>query len=877
MIRHVMAPNLHLLFLLRAAQPCPPEASELVAAGWRAYRAESLAVAARRFTRADRLCENHLAAKVGLGYTLLQRNRLAAADSLFALVTEQDSTNADAWDGLTAARWRRGDMGGALFAARRAIRLNPANEGTRAILARLEPEWDPAVAGPPRREATLRVDARTRADFFEVPDGRGGWRRYYVNGVNMGVALPGKFPSEFPDDSATYAAWFQLLGGMNANTVRVYTILPPTFYRALAAWNAAHPDRPLRLIHGVWTELPPEHDFRNQEWEAEFRQEMRRVVDLIHGNIRIPVRPGHAGGRYDADVSRWTLGYIIGREWEPFAVKEFEHRFGAEIENYRGRFLVSRRGRHLDAWMAAQCDYMLAYEVDSYNTIRPIAYTNWPTLDPLYHITESTGAEESAWRKKVGRPTPRDPLEYENDAIGLDAMVTQPTAKNPAGWFASYHAYPYYPDFMLYDPGYDASRSSEGRSNYFGYLRDLKRHHRGIPLLIAEYGVPSSRGNAHLQPQGWHHGGHDEIAMAAIDARLTREIRESGAAGGIIFAWIDEWFKKNWIVIDYEIPLESTRQWHNVMDAEQHYGILGMYAGDRATKPRLGGDVSRWLALPPLAAAASPHREGPATLRVGSDESHVYLALELPQRAGSDFPWQERDVAIALDTYRADLGQRTLPGGPITGDIGFEFVATFRDTSEAELRITPDYSPYVGGDAIINGDDYGRFGRRPIMTLTREDGRFDSMFVITNRARFTRDGRFIPARGTNRGRLRFGAEAQSTLSDWYWDRPAGVLELRLPWNLLNVSDPSTRTLLYEESTGGEIGTRQSDGFRIGVAIVGGPRATPTLLAAIPEPGRDGRWHAYQFQSWQWQGWTTPRYHQRLKPVYDSLQAVWRSR
>ena len=44
-------------------------------------------------------------------------------------------------------------------------------------------------------------------------------------------------------------------------------------------------------------------------------------------------------------------------------------------------------------------------------------------------------------------------LEYENDVIALDANLVEPTAANPAGWFASYHAYPYYPDFMLLDPG----------------------------------------------------------------------------------------------------------------------------------------------------------------------------------------------------------------------------------------------------------------------------------------------------------------------------------------------------------------------------------------------------------------------------------------
>jgi hypothetical protein len=865
-----MATNL-ILLALACAGPCPPEAAALVDSAWTAYRAQAIAVAGEQFARADRLCDHNLDAKVGLGFVRLRLDKVADADSLFRLVTAADSSNGDAWDGLTLTRWRSGDRAGALAAGRRALALHPKNDATRSILAQIDPDWDRPAIQQPRRRAALRVDARVRGDFFEVPGPKGSWRRFYVNGINMGVALPGKFPSEFPPDSATYAGWFGLIAGMHANTLRLYTILPPSFYRALRAWNVAHRDRSLWLIHGVWTELPPEHDFDDAEWKGEFRQEMRRVVDLLHGHAEIPVRPGHAGGRYDADLSPWTLGYIIGREWEPYAVKDFDAKHPARA--FRGRYLATRGSAPaMDSWMAEACDYLLGYEVERYNTIRPIAYTNWPTLDPLRHITESNGDEESAWRRKVGRPTPRDPIEYENDAIGLDAMLVRATAVNPAGWFASYHAYPYYPDFMLYDPEYAKSSSSEGRSNYFGYLRELKRHHAGVPLLLSEYGVPSSRGLAHLQPQGWHHGGHDETAMARIDARLTREIRESGAAGGIIFAWIDEWFKKNWIVIDYEIPLENTRQWHNVMDAEQNYGILGMYAGDSATTPELGGEPRRWRALAPIATPANPMLPNrPSALRVGSDESYLYLAAEFPALAGMPFPWGERRIMLALDTYRADLGQRTLPGGVVRGDIGFEFVAVIRDSSDAELRVTPGYTPYVGADRIMDGDDYGRFSRRPITTVPADDGRFDSMFVITNRSRFTRDGRFIPAQGINRGRLRFGRAAESSLSDWYWDREAGLFELRLPWNLLNVSDPSTGTLIYETQEGDQIGTAHSDGLRIGLAVIDG---SGHVVSALPELNPKGEWEARSFASWQWPTWTVPRYHQRLKPVYDSLKAVW---
>src|SRR5690606_10594302 len=84
---------------------------------------------------------------------------------------------------------------------------------------------------------------------------------------------------------------------------------------------------------------------------------------------------------------------------------------------------------------------------------------------------------------------------------------------------------------LLYDSAYAAARSRFGPSSYFGYLRDLVRHHAGLPVVIAEFGVPSSRGLAHWQPQGLTHGGLDERAHAAATARLAAEIRDAGAAG----------------------------------------------------------------------------------------------------------------------------------------------------------------------------------------------------------------------------------------------------------------------------------------------------------------------------------------------------------
>ena len=835
---------LPVLLLIQSLCPHDSAARAAVAQGWHAYRDGEAQAAVQAFAAADSLCPGTRGARTGLGFALLRLSRVEEAGEEFRSASTADSSDADAWYGLGVVLRRGGRRDEAVSAFERALRIAPGYADAQSELLGLgvTPPLPPA-----RRPDAPQVPARTLGTHFEVRT-PAGWRPFYLRGINLGAALPGKYPSEFPPAESTYTRWLSLMAAAHANVVRVYTVHPPVFYRALKDWNDAHPTQALWLIHGVWAEPPPGDDYDDPAWRADFLAEMRRVVDIIHGHAVLGARPGHAYGRYDADVSDHTLAYLIGREWEPSTIVAFDSLHPADT-TFSGRFLVMPHGTPADRWMTAQCDSMLGLEWDLYHASRPIAYTNWPTLDPLHHPTEPTGAEEMKLRLARGVPANPALHEYDNDAQSLDAALVHRTPADLGGWYVSYHAYPYYPDFMDLDPEYGRAKSSYGPSHYFGYLLDLKQHYPGMPIIISEYGVPSSRGDAHRQPEGIDHGGHDERAQARYDVRLTTEIREAGLAGGVLFAWIDEWFKHNWPVIDLETPPERTRLWHNAMDAEQNYGLLGEYAGDTATLPVLGGDPGKWRALVVL------ERDDSVSLRVGSDAAYLYLAI------GGAAPVDGNRYVVGIDTYGRTDGQFLLPGLASVDPVGYEFALTLGDTTAGRMWVAPWYSPYLvptrgmGPTAL---DPFYQYGAR--VAQAGRFGQWDSMWVTTNRWRIGRDGRTFPASGTDRGRLRFGTEAASTLSDWYVDRGANLIEVRIPWGLLNVTDPSSHRVLTAISASGGFETDTTDGFRFGVAVL---RATGTERHRLP-PGA----------TYTWPGWDVPVSHERLKPAYFAIRDLW---
>ena len=595
----------------------------------------------------------------------------------------------------------------------------------------------PAKPGPftgaPVTRAGVTIPARVQGDSLALATADGFQKRWWP-GVNLGVTTPGHQPGELAPSRADYDRWLDGIGKIGARVVRVYTILRPVFYDALAAYNERHPDAPLHFIQGVW--IPEEEFLAAQDAYAPavtdgFDDELGDAVAVVHGDADLPERPGHAGGRYRTDVARWLLAWSPGIEWDPFATRATDRKHRG-TEPYAGSYVTAEAAATpMESWIAARLDHLASLEADR-GWSRPITFTNWLTVDPLHH--------------------PSEPLPQE-DMVSVDAAHLRATDAWPGGFFASYHAYPYYPDFLRLEPRYRRAGDP-----YAAYLRELRVHHRGQAVMITEFGVPTGIGVAHLGPLERDQGNHSEQQAGTMDATMLRAIKREGYAGGIVFAWTDEWFKRTWNTQDLEVPADRRQLWQNALTNEEQFGLV---AAEPKAPVTLDGKDDEWP------------QEG--NLQVTHDPAYLYLLL--------------RDVGpnrrvVTFDVQPAAGHEVRLLMGPGPRARLEQTAAT--DPISALYGVAHDYvEPATGWVS-------------PRLILNKP-------YVVPS------TGVQRPTELIDIGRLRWGSPDQDGRTTVAGD--GAVVEVRIPWALLTFSDPSSHTV-YVPQPDGSIGTAKVGPIRI---------------------------------------------------------------
>lgn len=681
------------------------------------------------------------------------------------------------------------------------------------------------------RSNNLQYNARIKEDAFEVmQDGK--WTPLTIKGVNIGMGKPGTFPGEAAITEEEYYRWLEQIGKMNANTIRIYTLHPPGFYNALKRYNDQHEEK-IYVLHGVWIneeKLEESLDAFEKENLKDFQKEMKTIVDVIHGNKIVEQKAGHASGAYRADISEYVIGWVLGIEWYPFMVENTNEKY-PDKGDYDGKYFETKNAKAFEYWLAQQMDFITKYEVKQYHWMRPMSFTNWVTTDILEHPSDSTGQE---------------------DIVSVDPNVIYTKKETKlTDQFASYHIYPYYPDFLNYDEKYQTYIDHRGKNNnYAGYLAELHAAHR-LPILVAEFGVPSSRGLTHENPFGWNQGFLSEKQQGEIIRHLFEDIMEEKLLGGLIFTWQDEWFKRTWNTMDYDNP-DRRPFWSNAQTNEEQFGLLSF---DRH-KILVDGKVDEWK----KEALYKKDKGSLKALYVDHDERYLYIRLERHKNF-------KGDPLILLDVIPKQGNTFIKGNDDVRFSNGIDFIV---DLSKKESRIKVD--AYY---------DFFTYQYEHILKLIKTDGElpsknsgeFSPIKYALNKEYYLPDQKkTIPFSSYETGKLREGngnpvSDKYDSLAD-YFINDEGTIEIRIPWLLIQSKDPSQKEFTGDIYKDGMEASAFVDQIYIGALDIdaeGNPQDSfPFIENKVLK----------EMAGYTWKSWNEPASKERLKQSYYIVEEAF---
>ncbi len=589
----------------------------------------------------------------------------------------------------------------------------------------------------------------TGKDHLTIWNGR-DYEPFFIKGMNLGISVPGKFPGELSVSRAQYGRWFGMIKDAGFNSIRLYTLHYPDFYQVLDSFNLANPQNPLFFFQGVWLEEEYEGYEDDMFFLSEtFMQEIEENVDCVHGNRSIGHRYGKAYGKYTANVSQWNMGYIIGREVHPGEVAH-TNKVNASFTAFYGNHFAIENVLPVEAWIVSKLNHLVFYENLHYKTQRPVSFSSWPTQDPFSHPEEW-----NAWE----------------DSTSIDLSKIQ-LVNAPAGFFVSYHAYPYYPDFINYGPEYIGFTDNFGPNSYLGYLTHLKEHYPNFPLIIAETGVPSSWGIAHYSTSGMHHGGFDDYQQGEANIRILKTVESAGCGGAMHFSWMDEWFKRTWVTDHIDYLMDRRVLWHNVTAAEQNFGLISFQ------RPLGMGLWDQFCGECEI-----------SYMTVAADFDYFHIKLYMQQ-----MPPPLDDFWIAIDTYDAGLGESILPNGQVVENRA-EFALHLTNYS-AKLYVTQAYDLYGIYHDVSQPEQQYR-------SVATDGAPWNIVRWKVNQ--FDQDIQYIGNLKVNYGFLPPTTRDAVTIHKDH-------IHIRLPWSLLHFVDPSSYVVFHDNRSTWQPEDTISDGI-----------------------------------------------------------------
>lgn len=548
-------------------------------------------------------------------------------------------------------------------------------------------------------------------------------------------------------------------------------------------------------------------------------------------------------GLYSYDYDSRKYGYRAQVDVDSFVnyliLNEFTYAGREGYTSYTGKYLTTTdKATPFEVLLARVGDKVLGYESSRYKTQKLIAFSNWPTTDPFQYPDE------------IKR------LYMKCATVDMEHICT--TERVISGQFASYHVYPYYPDYLNWTEDWsglgledhEIFRDEDSRMNtYRAYLTGLVAHHT-MPVVISEFGVSTGRGMAHRDLNtGRNQGNMTEQEQGMALATCYEDIKAAGCAGSVVFAWQDEWFKRTWNTM-HAVNLTRTPYWSDIQTNEQYFGLLAFDPGQEQTVCTLDGDPTEWTEMDVIG-----QNEG-MTLSAKYDERYLYLMV---RKEG----WnpEGETLYLPIDTT-PKTGTSYCQNFGLKFDRGVDFLVVLDGRENSRVMVQEPYevlrSTY--SQNVWGYDTYLRDNlpdpHAPGFT------NIDMILEIFNEGEVMTEAIIAKYGGATfeTGRLRYGcgdpaSAAYDSLADFMTRE--GCIELRLPWQLLNFADPSKMQIL-DDYYNGNYGIEHINIDEMYLGVMMAEQESRCELSPLTLTGWGNR----------------VTYHERLKASYYMMQELW---
>lgn len=683
------------------------------------------------------------------------------------------------------------------------------------------------------KEEPLKVPVVAKDKQIMLADQEGEYRPFQVKGVSLNSSMPGFYFSDYAASEDIYLDWLQQISELGANTVWITTIMDDDFYNAFYAFNQDK-DEPLYLLQGISVSdygNRSSQDAYSRDFYGCLMRDAKDVVDVVHGRKDIALGRLRGSGHYREDISPWVLGYTVGFEWDTGIIAYTNHQ-GDHSSHYQGRYLNTQEGScPFEALLAQVMDTLVAYETDKYRTQHPISFVNDPQNDPF--------AYEALFANQLSKYN------------CLDSENIVATQGLKAGYFASYRLYDFCTDFAQYFTKTQKEELGNILTDlntdlyYDGYTELINEYHT-MPVLISGYGFSSARGMISETEDGA--GPLSEAGQGEALVSTYQDIITSGCVGAVVSSWQDNWGQRTWNT-SYATDLADSIFWHDLQTDGQYYGLLSFDPGPEQRVCYVDGNFEEWNQDGMLVKSQGYE------LSLRYDAETIYLLIKGPEVT------EEAPIYVPIDVTPLS-GSKACLEPALSFERDADFLICLNGAGNSKLLVQSRYEA-VRENYLMELEGRDPFARYPDV----DDPNFQPINMVVLGLDRILDEEEMADR--QRGQTTYSlwqtgdlfsgnGNPESPDYDSRTDLCYGpnCVEVRLPWALLNFSDPSENQVHDDYYKNFGVKNLNIDSLWFGV---GSGDSSKTI----------------SMTNWEYDGWNSVEYHQRQKESYRILQQEWR--